>query len=218
MGNYRIVLADDHAMFREGIKRIINGAKGMEVIGEAGDGLELLNLLTLLCPDMAIVDISMPKLGGIEATQEIKTLYPEIKVLILSMHNKQDCFQRAMAAGAKGYLLKEDTASELIRAIRAIRKGRHFLSAVLVKEYPQALLNICLGKAKIDDDPLSLRERQVLKLLAEGKTSREIADVLKISVRTAQHHREHVKKKLKLKKTAELVKYAIHRGYTSEFS
>jgi two-component system, NarL family, response regulator NreC len=218
MGNYRIVLADDHAMLREGIKKIINSAKGMEVVGEAGDGLELIEVLKKVSPDMAILDISMPKLRGIEATHEIKDTYPNIKVLILSMHKKKEYFQRAMTAGADGYLLKEDTSLELINAIQAIRNGRPFLSSILIKEFPQDLLNICLGEAEVDDDPLSIRERQVLKLLAEGKTSREIAEVLYISVRTAQHHRANVKKKLKLKKTADLVKYAISKGYTPNYS
>lgn len=215
MQNYRIVLADDHVMLREGIKNIINSAEGMEVVGEAGDGLELIKKLNKLTPDMAIIDISMPKLRGIEATYEIKTAHPDIKVLILSMHKKKEYFQRALAAGAEGYLLKEDTSLELINAIRAIQSGKPFLSSILIQEFPQDLLNVCLGKADLDEDPLTIRERQVLKLLAEGKTSREIAELLYISVRTAQHHRANVKKKLKLKKTVDLVKYAIGKGYTS---
>jgi two-component system, NarL family, response regulator NreC len=214
MNTYRIVLADDHAMLREGIRGIINAADRMEVVGEAGDGLELIRLLGKTATDMAILDISMPNLRGIEAVEEIKAHYPQIKVLILSMHKKKEYLQRVLSAGAEGFLLKDDTGNELVNAINTIRKGGTFLSPIFLKEYSQDLIDICRDAGSPDQkDPLSHRERQVLRLLVEGKTSKEIAELLFISVRTVQHHRANIKRKLNLKKTVDVVKYAISRDY-----
>lgn len=215
MNAYRIVLADDHAMLREGIKNIINGSGDMLVVGEAGDGLELINLLKKTDTDMAILDISMPNLRGIEAVHEIKASYPEVKVLILSMHKKKEYLHRVLSAGAEGFLLKDDTGDELVNAINTIRHGGTFLSSIFLKEFSQDLIGICRGETRLDKEPLSTRERQVLKLIAEGKTSKEIADMLFISVRTVQHHRANIRKKLNVTKTVDLVKYAISQDYTT---
>lgn len=215
MKEYRIVLADDHAMLREGIKKIINSSGGMQVVGEAGDGLALIQLLKKTATDMAILDISMPKLRGIEAVYEIKASHPEIKVLILSMHKKKEYLHRVLSAGAEGFLLKDDTGNELVNAINTIREGGTFLSSIFLKEFSQDLIGICRGETNLNKEPLSTRERQVLKLIAEGKTSMEIAELLFISVRTVQHHRANIRRKLNLKKTVDLVKYAIRQEYTS---
>jgi len=215
MSPYRILLADDHVMLRQGIKKIIEASKEMVVVGEANDGLELLDLLKKITPDLVILDISMPNLRGVEATREIKMIYPEVEILILSMHKKKEYLYHAFSAGAKGYLLKEDTDTELFSAIETIRRGKSYLSPVLSKELAGDLIEIFSGKAKLHGDPLTTREREVLKLIAEGKSSKEIADLLFISARTAQHHRASIMKKLKLRRTADLVKYAIAKGYTT---
>lgn len=215
MKPYRIVLADDHAMLREGIKGIINATKNMAVVGEAGDGLELLRLLKKTETDMAILDISMPNLRGIEAIHEIKASYPHVKVLMLSMHKKKEYLQRVLSLGAEGFLLKDDSGNELINAIHTIRKGGTFLSPIFLKEFSQDLVSICRGEVGNNKEPLSVRERQVLKLIVEGKTSKEIAELLFISVRTVQHHRANIRAKLNIRKTVDLVKYAITEEHTS---
>jgi DNA-binding NarL/FixJ family response regulator len=214
MNTYRIILADDHAMIREGIKGIINESKNLEVVGEAPDGLALLKLLKNIPTDLVILDVSMPKLRGIEAAREIKKRHPGIKILFLSMYKKIEYLRLALAAGTEGYLLKEDTGFELINAIDTIRNGRTYLSAILLKEAPQDLIAICRGKHLSSDDPLTTREREVLKLVGEGKTSREIAKMLFISPHTVNNHRKNLKRKLKIRKNADLIKYAIQHGYS----
>lgn len=212
MNPYTLVLADDHAMFRKGVKKILTGIDDLEVIGEAGDGLELLALLKEFSPHMIILDIAMPNLRGLEATREIKQIYPKIKILLLTMHKKREFIAQAMTAGADGYLLKEDADTELLQAIKTIRQGHKFFSSLLSSELAD------LVKAKSQRSPLTLREREVIKLLAEGKSSREAADFLNISVFTVRRHRESIRRKLNLKKMADLIKYAIDHGYASSNS
>jgi len=211
---YRIILADDHVLLRQGIKNIIEGADDMQVVGEAGDGLELLNLLKTVTGDMVILDISMPNLRGLEAAREIKTSYPKIKILILSMHKQKEYIYHAFSAGASGYLLKEDTDTELFSAIDTVRKGEIYLSPLLQKEITGDLLAAGAGGGILMVDPLTTREREVLKLLSEGNSSKDIAGFLFISSRTVEHHRASIMKKLNLNTVAELVKYAIQKGYT----
>jgi len=200
---------------RKGVRKIIEESGDMTVVGEAGDGLELLNLLKKETPDLVILDISMPNLRGIEATTEIKQSYPEVDVLILSMHKRKEYLYHSLDAGAKGYLLKDDTDVELLSAIKKIRGGGVYLSSILSDELTSDFIKIASGTAKLTQDNLTMRERQVLKLVAEGKTSEEIANLLFISSRTVQNHRANIMKKLNLSSTADLVKYAIRLGYTS---
>jgi len=218
MSPYQIILADDHLMFRNGIKRIIEDAQNLSVIGEAGDGLQLLELLKKTKPNMVILDISMPKLRGLETTREIKTLYPDIKVLILTMHRNKEYLKQVLAAKADGYLLKEDTDRQLIAAIESIRGGKIFLSPLMSEDLSQNLLGFIENTDPSVDETLSTREREVLTLLAEGKSSKEIADLLYISPRTVEHHRARINKKLKIRSIVDLVKYAIRKGYTSQNS
>ena len=215
MNAYGIVLADDHVMLRNGIKKIIEESDDMEVVAETGDGLELLNLLKNINPHMIILDISMPNLRGIEAAHEIKMVYPEIKIVILTMHKKKDYLYHALSAGADGYLLKEDTGEELLTAITKIRRGGIYLSPSLSEELTEDLIGFYRNGRKLLDDPLTTREKEVLKLIAEEKSSKEIANLLFISVRTVGHHRASIMKKLNINKIAGLVKYAIQKGYTS---
>jgi len=210
MGPYSIVLADDHAMFREGIRRIIERIENVVVSGEVNDGLELLARLKSSCPDLIILDISMPNLRGLEAIREIKKLYPKVKVLVLTMHRKKEFIHRALADGADGFLLKEDPSSELIRAVQTVKKGEKYLSPLI----SDALVSLTLAEA--ETDLLTRREREVLKLLAEGKKAQEIGEMLFISVNTVRRYRANIMEKLKINNLADLVKYAISQNYISE--
>jgi DNA-binding NarL/FixJ family response regulator len=211
--SYRVLLADDHVMFRQGIKRILKDAASLEVVGEVADGLKLLDLVQELLPNMVILDISMPGLRGIEATGEIRTIHPDVEVLILTMHKDKGYLYHALAAGAKGYLLKEDADTELFSAIETIRQGGIYISPLLSLELMDDLAQVCHEGCTPHLGPLSAREREVLKLVAEGKSSKEVADLLCISVRTVQHHRASIMAKLKIRKTADLVRYALREGY-----
>ena len=215
MSPYRITLADDHVLLRQGLRRIVEESSELEVVGEAGDGVELIQLLNKSPTDMVVLDISMPKLRGIEAVCEIKSRHPGVKVLILTMHRDKEYLYQSLASGADGYLLKEDADTELFSAISRIREGALYTSPSLSKEL--ATYRRLEGRGDSghprEDECLSTREREVLKLIAEGKSSREIAEILYISVRTVDHHRANVMNKLKLRRTADLVKYAIQNGY-----
>jgi DNA-binding NarL/FixJ family response regulator len=215
MTHYRITLADDHVLLRQGLRRIIEESGEFQVVGEAGDGLELISLLNNTVPDMAVVDISMPKMRGTEAIREIKNRHPGVKVLVLTMHRGEDYLYQALSSGADGYLLKEDADTELFNAIEMIRRGGLYVSPALTQELAE-----CWGKTvqrevkpKFTDEDLTVREREVLKLVAEGKSSIEIAGLLCICVRTVGQHRLNIRNKLRLRKTADLVKYAIRKGY-----
>jgi DNA-binding NarL/FixJ family response regulator len=204
MGDYRIILADDHALLRQGLRKIIEELEDLQVIGEAGDGVELLSLLQTLTPDMVIVDISMPKLHGIEMIRAITKQSPDVQILVLTMH--REYLHPALAAGAVGYLLKEDVDRELFSAIEQIRQGIVHLSPRLRKDFFRTTAPV--------NWPLSLREREILKLISQGKSNKEIGGLLFISVRTVESHRSALLKKLNLHNTAALVKYAIEQGYT----
>jgi DNA-binding NarL/FixJ family response regulator len=218
MQPYQIVLADDHLLFREGLKRIIEAYPDLKVVGEVDDGLKLLELLKKFAPQMVILDISMPNLQGIEATKELKSLCPEVKVLILTMHKSREHLYRAIYAGADGYLVKEDAHADLINAIKSIKEGGTFISPLIGEQMTDIFVQKVRGKLNFPTSPLTNREIQVLQLVAEGKTSREIAELLFISMMTVQNHRTNIKKKLNIKKNADLVKYAIEKGYTSTSS
>lgn len=200
MIGYRIVLADDHALIRQGLGKIIEEVDDLKIVGEAGDGIELLSLLRRLNPDMVIVDLSMPKLGGIEAIREIRKLHARVKILVLTMH--KEYFHQALTAGAEGYLLKEDVDRELFSAIEHIRGGEVHISPRLPREMVR-------GSAA---GLLSSREQEVLRLISKGKSNREIGETLFLSIRTVESHRASLLKKLKQGSTAGLVKYAIEMG------
>jgi DNA-binding NarL/FixJ family response regulator len=215
MSPYRIALADDHVLVRQGFKRILEGVGDLEVIGEANDGIELLNLLGHVTPHMVILDIFMPNLRGIEAIHEIKKIHPDVKVLILTMHKDKEYLYLSLSAGAKGYLLKEDADKELFSAIEKVRQGKTYISPYFSEEVVDDLVQIGRGDTKtiFETDSLTPREREVLKLIAEGKSSKEIAHLLFISVSTVNNHRASIMEKLHLNKATDLVKYAIRKGY-----
>lgn len=203
MDSYRILLADDHVMIRQGLVELIKGVSDLEVVGEAGDGIELLSRLNIVNTHLVILDISMPNLRGIEVVSEIKKKYPDVKILVLTMH--KEYLHQALSAGADGYLLKEDAGQDLLYAIESIREGRPFLSPRLTQELTRNRMTSL--------ESLSSREKVVLKLIAGGKTNQAIAEILFISVRTVESHRAHIMRKLKLKNATDLVKYAIQKGY-----
>ncbi len=215
MRSYRIVLADDHVLVRQGLRRIIEEKAELQVIGEANDGIELLALLGEVTPDLVVLDIFMPNLRGIEAIHEIKKVHPDMKILILTMHRDKEYLYLALSAGAKGYLLKEDADKELFSAIEKIRQGRTYVSPYFSEHVIDDLVQVGRKDTKsiLEIDPLTFREREVLKLIAEGKSSKEIATLLFISVFTVNNHRASIMEKLNLKKATDLVKYAIQKGY-----
>lgn len=207
MSSYNVVLADDHAMFREGIRKIIERIKDVHISGEVNDGLELLEFLKESSPDLVILDISMPNLRGLEAIREIKKLYPQVKVLVLTMYRKKEFVRQAIVDGADGFLLKEDPGTTLIKAVQALQKGEKYLSSLLTETL------ISLTQVEDKSDLLTMREREVLTLLAEGKRLQEIAEALFISVHTVRRHKANIMEKLNIKSMADLVKYAISKDY-----
>jgi DNA-binding NarL/FixJ family response regulator len=211
------MLADDHALFREGLKLVLGQKPEYSVAGEASDGFELLTRLKHGGPpDLVILDISMPRLRGIETIREIKSINDKIKILVLTMHKDERLLCEAFIAGADGYLLKENVTTELFNALEAVLRGDGHISSSMDKELKGAWINLFRQqKVLMPDDNLSTRERQVLKLVAEGASNKEIADQLNISVRTVDHHRASLIEKLNLKSTAELIRYAISKSYIS---
>ena len=212
-GTYRIVLADDHMILRQGLRRLIEENGDLEVVGEAADGNGLLDVLGRSRAHMAIVDVSMPKLGGIEATARIKKIYPQVKVLILSMHKRSELLHHALSSGADGYVLKEDSGRELQLAIDNIRQGRVYISTNLTDELTKDYVNLCRSTPKQGLMALTGREREVLRFIVDGKSSREIANILFISVRTVENHRGSIMEKMGIKRTVDLVKEVVQKGY-----
>jgi DNA-binding NarL/FixJ family response regulator len=215
MNRYGIILADDHVLVRKGLRKIIEEADDLAVIGEANDGLELLGLVKRLTPHLVILDISMPHLRGIEAIHEIKTIHPPLKVLILTMHKEKELLIAAIAAGASGYVLKEAADTQLFSAIEKIRQGGIYVCPKMSDEVTADWTQTRRGGRcpSAEGELLTVREREVLKLTAEGKSSKQIGELLCISCRTVEHHRASIMATLKLKRTADLVRYAISRKY-----
>lgn len=211
---YNIAVADDHILFRKGIIRILQEINYVKVVCEAGDGLGLIEQLKKVKVDMAIIDISMPNLRGIEATREIKKVYERMKVLILTMHKKMEYLQEALSMGADGYLLKEDTDEELRTAIEEVRCGKIYVSRAMLKEMSDEMIKYHRFSPKASStERLTVRETEITKLIAEGKSNREISELLFISMRTVENHRSNIMHKLDCKKVADLVTYAIKKEY-----
>jgi two-component system, NarL family, response regulator NreC len=201
------VLADDHVIFREGLKGILE-EQGFVVVGEASDGHEAIQLTQELAPDVAVLDICMPLLNGIDATREILKLSPKTKIVLLTMHTEDYYVLASLRAGISGYVLKNKSASTLVQAIDAVCRGEVYLSSDVSK----AVVGAYLAKDDTPQDPLSFREREVLQLIAEGKNVKEIGSVLGISSKTAEAHRLNIMRKLNIHEVAGLVRYAIRNG------
>jgi two-component system response regulator NreC len=212
METYRIVIADDHAIFRQGLKRLLKEAPLLEIVGETGQGAEVESLVADTHPDLLILDISLPDLSGIEITRRIKKRFADVKILILTMHTKMEYLYHAIAAGAQGYVTKEDSDIELFAAIEAIRKGAFYATQEPPRRYTHALGHLLNGRWCPRAELLTRREKEIVRLVAEGFGSRAIAGRLRISVRTVENHRYNAMHKLNLTKTADLVRYALTSG------
>lgn len=209
----RILLADDHTILRAGLKMMLNAQPDMEVVGEAQDGRQAIQEAQRLQPDVILMDITMPDINGIEATKQIRRLLPDIRILVLTMHEHDEYVFQALRAGAAGYMLKEAADTELITAIHVIKSGQFYLSptaqSVVIGDYLQ---RVRTGEERDSYSSLTEREREILKLVAEGHTNNQIAERLIISPKTVDTHRTHIMDKLNLHSRAELVKYAMRRG------
>jgi len=203
----RVLLADDHRMFVQGLKDILEKEK-MEIVGEAADGREAVRLAKKHRPDVAVLDLAMPLMNGIDAAREIEKVSPETKRILLTMYTEEQYILDALRAGVNGYLLKTKAATDLVQAIREVSRGTLYMSSGIPRDAIQAYLS----NKERRSDPLSPREREVLQLIAEGKTIKEIAGILGISAKTIETHRMRLMDKLDIHDTAGLVRYAIRRG------
>jgi len=203
----QILLADDHLIVREGLKAVLE-REGFDVIGEASDGHEAVQLAQTHRPDVAVLDLSMPLLNGLQAAREILHVSPRTRTVLLTMYTEDHYVLEAIRAGIRGYVVKRQAAMDLVQAIREVANGAVYLSPSISAAVVQAYLH----KTEMPADPLTSRERQVLQLVAEGKTTKEVARLLGISTKTAESHRTRMMKKLDIHETASLVRYAIRRG------
>lgn len=209
----RIVLAEDHTILREGLRALLSSNPDYKIVGEVADGLEAVRGVANFKPDLIVMDLSLPRMNGIEAIIEIKKQNPTIKVVVLTIHNTEEHILTALKAGAEGYVLKDASSAELEMAIKSVLKGDHYLSPGISGKVIQGYLK---GKKKFTIgspwDTLTQREREVLKMIAEGNKNKEIADQLCISVKTVAIHRTNLMKKLNLHNVSDLTKYAIEKG------
>jgi len=211
MSKQTLIIADDHQILREALRNLlVSMDRNIDVIGEAGDGLETIDKVQQLQPDLLILDISMPKMRGIEAIKEIKRVSPDTKILVLSMHNKNEYIKQALKNGASGYLLKGSAAEELFSAIKYVSEGKVYLSPAISKSViSDWLTEKDVANETSSADKITEREKEVLKLIAEGYSNKQIAKLLHISTKTVETHRYRIMEKLHLKNIADLVKYAL---------
>jgi DNA-binding NarL/FixJ family response regulator len=207
----RILVADDHGVLRAGLRALLNAESNLEVVGEAADGNEALRLTRTLQPDIVLMDVSMPDGGGIEATRRLKELQPQVRVLVLTVHEDKSLLREAIRAGAAGYILKRAAESELVNAIQAVSRGDLYVHPGMTRAL---LAGTALAPAddQVAVETLTPREVEVLRLIAQGYTNRQIADLLTLSVRTVESHRARVMDKLNLRSRVELVRYAVKEG------
>lgn len=209
----RVLLVDDHTILREGVRALLADEPEIVVVGEAGDGEEAVEKVDALRPDVVLMDMVMPRMNGLEATSHIKRAHPDVKVLILSMYDDDEYVQQVIQAGASGYLLKGMAADDLVLAIREVHSGSSFLNPAIAAKLIDDYVRRVRGERGAEgEEPLTSREREVLKLIAEGNTNQEIADVLCLSRKTVESHRANIMRKLDLHDVTDLVKYAIRRG------
>ena len=203
----RVLLADDHELVRQGMKLLLE-REGFQVVGEASEGQTAVRMVSEICPDVAIFDISMPILNGLDAARELRKTASGTKTILLTRHDEEQYVTEALRAGVKGYILKNQEAADLVYAVQQVSRGEIYLSPSISRTVAEAFLS----KTGLPSDSLTLRERQVLQLIAEGKSNKEIAAVLGISIKTAESHRTRLMQKLDIHDVASLVRYAIRRG------
>jgi|TARA_B110000046_G_scaffold174477_1_gene198235 DNA-binding NarL/FixJ family response regulator len=211
MEKIKIILVDDHKLLRDGLKNIIEQRSNMHIIGEASDGREAIKICSKLCPDVLVIDVAMPGLNGIEAARKIHKNHPEIKIIGLSMHSTKQFIQGMFRAGAFGYLLKDGDADELITAITTVMLNKRYLS----KDINQEFLTLLRKGENLEEKELSTREKEVLQLISEGNSSKKIGEILFLSPKTVDVHRNNIMKKIDLHSIPELTKYAIQKGLTT---
>jgi two-component system, NarL family, response regulator NreC len=216
MKKLRILLADDHTVVRAGLRALLENHPNLEVVDETENGRQAVELSASLMPDVVVMDVGMPILNGIEATKQIVKQCPATQVVILSMHSDESYVMRALQAGARGYLLKDSAAADLIRAIEAVAQGKSFFSPKVSRILAEDYVRVLKQKGAVDTyDLLTSREREILQLLAEGKSNKEVSADLNISLYTVETHRSHILQKLDLHNSAELVLYAVRKGIIS---
>jgi len=216
MKKLRVLLADDHIVMRAGLRALLDRQSSLEVVGECENGREAVELAGSLRPDVVVMDVGMPGLNGIEATKTIVDRHSSPAVVILSMHADESYVMRALKAGARGYLLKDSAAADLIGAIQAVSQGKSFFSPKVSRILAEDYVRVLKQKGDVDTyDLLTGREREILQLLAEGKANKEVAAALNISPYTVETHRSHILQKLNLHTPAELVLYAVRKGIIS---
>lgn len=208
----RVFLVDDHTVVRQGLRRILESDDEIEIVGEAGDGRSAVDMVQRMRPHVVVMDIALPELNGIEATRQIIKRVDGTKVLMLTMHSDDVYVRQSLKAGARGYLLKDSEDLDLIKAVKAVGQGGSFFSPAVSKVLLAGYLGDATGK-DVDDTVALLtdREREVLQLIAEGKTNKEVANLLSVSINTVETHRKHVMEKLDLHNTAELVRFAVRK-------
>ena len=209
----RTIIADDHELFVEGLAELLSRQPDIELSGQARDGLQAVEQTSLLKPDIILMDIAMPRMNGIKASQQIRSKFPDVKILMLSMHNNRELITESLKAGANGYILKDCTSEELYEALKSVMEGYFYISrasmAIVVEDY----MRLLEAEEKIAPCPLSEREIEVLKLIAEGKNTKEVAGELRISKNTVDAHRRHIMDKTGCNSIAGLIRYAIREGY-----
>jgi len=212
----KVLLVEDHVVLREGLKALFGGEPDVEIVGEADNGRDALSRVAELCPNVVLMDLSMPGLNGLETTRRMRHQFPEIKVVVLSMHSHEEYVFQALRAGASGYVLKQANSTELLAAIRAALSGGSFLSSSISRTVIDGYVSRAEARGRgIEMDRLTSREREVLQLLVEGVPNRAIAKLLGISVKTVESHRSNMMSKLGLSNKTELVRYALDKGWTS---
>ena len=213
MREIRVLLAEDHTIVRKGLRSLLDSEADIEVIGEAEDGRQAVEMVGELMPDVVLMDITMPSLNGFEATRQIKQRFPDVKVLVLTMHANEEYVFQILRAGASGYVVKKAAPTELVSAIQAVHRSESFLSPSISRTVIEEYIQQAEAMSRQDGyERLTPREREVLQLVAEGHSSREIAEVLSVSVKTVETHRANLMDKLGLHSVAELTQYAVRRG------
>jgi DNA-binding NarL/FixJ family response regulator len=211
--NLRLVVADDHALMRRGICDLLEGEPGWEVVAEASNGREAVEAVAKAKPDVLVIDLAMPELNGLTATREILRFFPRVEVVLLTMHNTDQVIREVLESGARGYVLKSDAEQDLIAAVKAVAAGKPFFTANVTEVVLKGYLNRSTSTEPAETLlELTTRERQVVQLLAEGKGNKDVAVAMRVSVKTVEAHRSNINRKLSIRSTSELVRYAVRNG------